>query len=64
MPNFVNLSPFTEDGDVHVVVGTPRGNRAKFGCDPKLETFALTKSLLNRADLSPRLGICAINHGR
>ena len=46
MPNFINLPVFTEDGDVHVVVETPRGSRAKFAYDPKLETFALTKSLL------------------
>jgi inorganic pyrophosphatase len=46
MPNFFNLSPFTEDGDVHVVVETPRGSRAKFDYDPKLESFALSKSLL------------------
>src|SRR6478609_10698907 len=46
MPNFMNLQPFTEDGDVQVVVETPRGSRAKFAYDPKLETFALTKSLL------------------
>jgi inorganic pyrophosphatase len=46
MPNFINLPPFTEDGDVHVVVETPRGSRAKFEYDPKLETFILSKSLL------------------
>jgi inorganic pyrophosphatase len=46
MPNFINLPAFTEDGDAHVVVETPRGSRAKFAYDPKLETFALTKSLL------------------
>ena len=46
MPNFINLPAFTEDGDVHVVVETPRGSRAKFAYDPKLETFSLTKSLL------------------
>ena len=46
MPNFINLPPFTEDGDVHVVVETPRGSRAKFAYDPKLETFVLSKSLL------------------
>jgi inorganic pyrophosphatase len=46
MPNFFNLPPFTEDGDVHVVVETPRGSRAKFAYDPKLETFSLSKSLL------------------
>src|ERR1700740_176875 len=37
MPNFINLPPFTESGDVHVVVETPRGSRAKFAYDPKLE---------------------------
>jgi inorganic pyrophosphatase len=46
MPNFFNLPPFTEDGDVRVVVEIPRGSRAKFAYDPKLETFALSKSLL------------------
>ena len=46
MPNFFNLPPFTEDGDVHVVVETPRGSRAKFAYAPKLESFALSKSLL------------------
>ena len=46
MPNFINLPPFTEDGDVHVVVETPRGSRAKFEYDPKLEVFILSKSLL------------------
>ena len=54
MPNLINLPPFTEDGDVYVVVETPRGSRAKtprgsrakFDYDPKLKTFALSKSLL------------------
>jgi inorganic pyrophosphatase len=46
MPNFFNLPAFNDDGDVHVVVETPRGSRAKFAYDPKLETFALKKSLL------------------
>jgi inorganic pyrophosphatase len=46
MPNLINLPPFTEDGDVHVVVETPRGSRTKFAYDPKLETFTLSKSLL------------------
>jgi inorganic pyrophosphatase len=46
MPNFINLPPLTEGGDLHVVVETPRGSRAKFAYDPKLETFVLSKSLL------------------
>ena len=46
MPNFINLPPFTEDGDIHAVVETPRGSRAKFAYDPKLKAFVLRKSLL------------------
>lgn len=46
MPNFVNLPVFNEDGDAHVVVETPRGSRAKFAYDPKLEAFTFKKSLL------------------
>jgi inorganic pyrophosphatase len=46
MPNFLNLPAFTEDGDVRVVIETPRGSRAKLAYDPKLETFTLSKSLL------------------
>src|SRR5258708_3741186 len=46
MPNLSNLPPFTEDGDVYVVVETPRGSRAKFDYDPKLKSFTLSKSLL------------------
>ena len=44
MPNFINLPPLTENGDVQVVVETLRGSRAKFAYDPKLETFVLSKS--------------------
>src|ERR1700744_966000 len=46
MPNLINLPPFTKDGDVYVVVETPRGSRAKFDYDPKLDSFTLSKSLL------------------
>ena len=46
MPNFINLPAFTEDGDVRVVIETPRGSRAKLAYDPELETFTLSKSLL------------------
>jgi inorganic pyrophosphatase len=45
MPPFLNLPPFTEDGDVHAVVER-RVAAAKFAYDPKLETFSLSKSLL------------------
>ena len=46
MSNLINLPSFTDDGDVYVVVETPRGSRAKFDYDPKLKAFALSKSLL------------------
>ena len=46
MPDFMNLPPFTDDGDVYVVVETPRGSRAKFDYDSELKTFTLSKSLL------------------
>jgi inorganic pyrophosphatase len=64
MANFLNLPPFSEDGDIHVVVETPRGSRAKFAYDPKLEGFALSKSLLTGLYLSPRLGLCAFYQSR
>jgi hypothetical protein len=35
-----------KDGAVHVVIETPRGSRAKFACNTKLEAFTPTKSLL------------------
>jgi inorganic pyrophosphatase len=46
VPNFANLPTFTDEGDVNVVVETPRGSRAKLAFDPKLEAFTLAKSLL------------------
>jgi inorganic pyrophosphatase len=46
MPNLIKLPLFTEDGDVRVVIETPRGSRAKFAYNPKLETFTFSKSLL------------------
>ncbi len=42
MPNLINLPSFNEDGDLYVVIETPRGSRVKFDYDPKLGTFALT----------------------
>ena len=64
MPNFINLPPLTEDGDVHVVVETPRGSRAKFAYDPKLETFVLCKIPAHRPDLSARLGLRSFDQSR
>src|ERR1700760_1471695 len=46
MPNLITLAPFNDDGDVRVVVETPRGSQAKFAYDPEIQTFAFRKSLL------------------
>jgi len=46
MTNFVKLPTFGDDGDLYVVVETPRGSRAKLDYDPKLKIFTLSKSLL------------------
>jgi len=46
MPNLINLPPFTDEGDVYVVVETPRGSQAKIDYDPDLRAFTLSKSLL------------------
>src|SRR6201981_1116446 len=56
MPNLINLPPFSEDGDVCVVVETPRGSRAKFDYDPKLKAFTLSKSLLTGLTYPPDWG--------
>jgi inorganic pyrophosphatase len=44
--NLFKLPAFSDDGDLHVVIETPRGSRAKFDYDPELKTFTLSKSLL------------------
>jgi inorganic pyrophosphatase len=46
MPNFLNLPAFAEDDDIYAVIETPRGSRAKFAFDPKVEAFTFSKSLL------------------
>jgi inorganic pyrophosphatase len=46
MPNLVKLPPFSDNGDIRVVIEIPRGSRAKLDYDPKLQTFTLSKSLL------------------
>jgi inorganic pyrophosphatase len=46
MSNLIKLAPFDADGDVRVVVETPRGSQAKFAYDPEIHTFAFKKSLL------------------
>jgi inorganic pyrophosphatase len=46
MPNLLKLPTFSDNGDVRVVIETPRGSRAKFNYDPELQTFTLSKSLM------------------
>ena len=46
MTNLFKLPIVDHDGNLHVVIETPRGSRAKFDYDPKLKTFTLSKSLL------------------
>jgi inorganic pyrophosphatase len=46
MTNLIKLPTFNDGSEVHVIVETPRGSRAKLDYDPKLRTFTLSKSLL------------------
>jgi inorganic pyrophosphatase len=46
MSNLFKLATFRDDGNLRVVVETPRGSQAKLDYDPKLKTFTLSKSLL------------------
>ena len=47
MTNLLNLPPFDREGNVHVVVETPRGARAKLKYEPELQVFMLSKSLIS-----------------
>jgi inorganic pyrophosphatase len=46
MTNLLKLPPFDRQGNVHVVVETPRGAKAKLKHDPELKVFVLSKSLM------------------
>jgi inorganic pyrophosphatase len=46
MPDLQKLPVHTRDGDVHVVVETPRGSAAKLEFDPELQAFTLSKALI------------------
>jgi hypothetical protein len=41
MPNLINMPSFTEDGDVYVVVETPRGSRV---CCPHRRLLDVARS--------------------
>src|SRR5881227_9970 len=46
MTNLLKLPAFDKEGNIHVVVETPRGSRAKLTYDPELRVFVLAKSLM------------------
>jgi inorganic pyrophosphatase len=46
MPDLSKLPPHSKEGDVHVVVETPRGSAAKLEFDPDLKVFTLSKALI------------------
>ena len=46
MADLQKLPVWARDGDVHVVVETPRGSAAKLEFDPELQVFTLSKSLI------------------
>ncbi len=46
MTNLLKLPARNDDGDVHVVVETPRGSAAKMEYDPELQAFTLSKALI------------------
>jgi len=46
MPDFVKLPSRAGNGDVHAIVETPRGARAKLKYEPDLGGFVLSKSLI------------------
>jgi inorganic pyrophosphatase len=46
MADLLKLPERTKDGDVHVVVETPRGSAAKLEFDPELQVFTLSKPLI------------------
>ena len=46
MTNLQKLPSLDDDGNIHVVVETPRGARAKLTYDPQLRVFVLSKSLM------------------
>ena len=46
MTDFLKLPVRTANGDVHAIVETPRGSRAKLKYEPELGGFVLSKSLM------------------
>ena len=46
MPNLSTLPTWNDDGQLHCVVESPRGSKAKFKYDTELQTFTLNRSLI------------------
>jgi len=46
LADLLKLLVRNDDGDVHVVVETPRGSAAKLEYDPALQVFTLSKALI------------------
>src|SRR6185295_18387096 len=41
MPNFLKLRPFDDDGNLNMVVETPRGSTVKLKYEPKTKVFTV-----------------------
>ena len=52
MSNLINLPPFTEDGDVYVVVETPRGSRGEVRLRPEAQDIYAVEVVAHRSYLS------------
>ena len=45
MPNLAALPPFTDDGDLQMVVETPRGATVKLKYEPAMRAFTVSRAL-------------------
>jgi inorganic pyrophosphatase len=45
MPNLATLSPFTDEGDLRMVVETPRGAAVKLKYEPEMRAFTVSRAL-------------------
>ena len=45
MPNYMKLPPFDDDGDLNMVVETPRGSAVKLRYEQKMKVFTVSRAL-------------------
>jgi inorganic pyrophosphatase len=45
MPDYAKLNPFNDDGDLNMVVETPRGSSVKLRYEPKTKMFTVSRAL-------------------